>query len=590
MFFCNYCVHSTCSLKEHLQHRLNHRHITKYLHCGYQHCKSIYRTQLQLKCHLEKAHNVGFRLENPRSCHAANCYGKYVCKVQICKKQFDKLSELLSHLTSHLKKNQMIQCPMRGCIKKYKVLASFRSHLTRAHRNDYKCLETDDVSLPKDASSSIGASSSINTHNDKSEDIPSAEPSDNRNENDAPTPSQPKSINPKRSKQDYETMTSEYVRRVAQFYMKLECEKMVPAATVDHVASEFPSLHNEVQELLKSRLFENLSLENIPHSRINEIYDEVFSNDPIIESHEKLKTRYLREQFYKEEFDHVQPQYIPIDKKKKTFFAYIPIINTLDYMKRDKSIEKELNDPGRPYIKGVLQDFRDGQIFKENTYFRENPDAYEIILYEDEFEVVSPIGPAKKKHKLLAVYMNVGQLPDHLRSHTSTMKLVALCKAEDFKHDIVYGKIVEDLQKLESGGAIKDYEWRTVESYNEAVKKIKKKDYQGIKFDSKFNNLKHFHVSKGLPPCLGHDLFEGIVAYDLQLFIDYFVERDWITYDDLNNLIGKFPFSSEDKQDQPCPVSSTKDRLTGGACQIWNFLRLFPLLVMDKVQNVDDKV
>lgn len=42
--------------------------------------------------------------------------------------------------------------------------------------------------------------------------------------------------------------------------------------------------------------------------------------------------------------------------------------------------------------------------------------------------------------------------------------------------------------------------------------------------DSPFNHLSFFHVCQpGLPPCLGHDLFEDIVSSDLALFNGYLV-------------------------------------------------------------------
>lgn len=41
----------------------------------------------------------------------------------------------------------------------------------------------------------------------------------------------------------------------------------------------------------------------------------------------------------------------------------------------------------------------------------------------------------------------------------------------------------------------------------------------GLKFDSIFNLLKYFHVAQpGLPPCIAHDLFEGVVAVNLAFF------------------------------------------------------------------------
>ena len=36
--------------------------------------------------------------------------------------------------------------------------------------------------------------------------------------------------------------------------------------------------------------------------------------------------------------------------------------------------------------------------------------------------------------------------------------------------------------------------------------------YQGIKTTSPFHECKFYHVSRGTPPCLAHDLFEGVVC------------------------------------------------------------------------------
>jgi len=47
---------------------------------------------------------------------------------------------------------------------------------------------------------------------------------------------------------------------------------------------------------------------------------------------------------------------------------------------------------------------------------------------------------------------------------------------------------------------------------------------RGVKFDSVFNKLNYFHVCQpGLPPCFGHDLFQGIVSSDLALYIKHLV-------------------------------------------------------------------
>lgn len=55
----------------------------------------------------------------------------------------------------------------------------------------------------------------------------------------------------------------------------------------------------------------------------------------------------------------------------------------------------------------------------------------------------------------------------------------------------------------------------TPETYDAAVADLQAENIQGvrgIKVNFIFNALESFHISQsGLPPCLGHDLFEGVI-------------------------------------------------------------------------------
>lgn len=75
---------------------------------------------------------------------------------------------------------------------------------------------------------------------------------------------------------------------------------------------------------------------------------------------------------------------------------------------------------------------------------------------------------------------------------------------------------------------------RTIESYSSAVDRLQREntpDVEGVKFRSVFNSLKYFNVCKPhLPPCLGHDLFEGVLSYDVALYLKYFIKtKAWFT-------------------------------------------------------------
>ena len=115
--------------------------------------------------------------------------------------------------------------------------------------------------------------------------------------------------------------------------------------------------------------------------------------------------------------------------------------------------------------------------------------------------------------------------------------------------------------------------------------------YQGLKEDSIFNQLSFFHVSApGLPPCLAHDLLEGIIAYDMLLYVQHFVKKKWFSLNFLNYRISKFKYSCLDISSKPCIIPKTATRLPGNASQLRCFLKLFPLLVFSKIKNADDDV
>lgn len=59
--------------------------------------------------------------------------------------------------------------------------------------------------------------------------------------------------------------------------------------------------------------------------------------------------------------------------------------------------------------KGVLKDIWDGKVIAENASFKSEPMSLGLILYQDSFEVVNPLGSGKKKQ-------SAGSL-SHFRRH-----------------------------------------------------------------------------------------------------------------------------------------------------------------------------
>lgn len=75
------------------------------------------------------------------------------------------------------------------------------------------------------------------------------------------------------------------------------------------------------------------------------------------------------------------------------------------------------------------------------------------------------------------------------------------------------------------------------------------------------------------------------VSYDLALYLKYFKQKKWFTYSVLNRRIKQFKCSASDALRKPCAVSSNGVKLSGKAIQNWNFLRLLPVIMGDKVKE-----
>ena len=106
----------------------------------------------------------------------------------------------------------------------------------------------------------------------------------------------------------------------------------------------------------------------------------------------------------------------------------------------------------------------------------------------------------------------------------------------------------------------------------------------GIKRPCVLNDLNHFHIVDGAPGDLAHDVFEGF-AQDLMIqIVVQFVKDRLTTLEHVNELILDFSYASIDQRNKPQPIkikALTNIKLRQTACEMWNFIRLFPLIFGD---------
>lgn len=94
----------------------------------------------------------------------------------------------------------------------------------------------------------------------------------------------------------------------------------------------------------------------------------------------------------------------------------------------------------------------DGEVYNHIVCQNANEHTISVILYQDAFEIVNPLGSAKTIHNILAVYMVLGNLPSHIRTKTDNVQLVLLRRENDLKYfgpNVVFRQLITELKDLE---------------------------------------------------------------------------------------------------------------------------------------------
>nr|XP_054930443.1 uncharacterized protein LOC126537830 isoform X1 [Dermacentor andersoni] len=641
MYPCSICGCVSSTLSAFLRHVALHKNANNfYVKCPFQDCYKKFCKVGSLYSHFCRGHRRVRRAEQ-ESCVSISAHGcDLVCTVDSCIQVCKDYKALIAHLKFHIVQGAKVTCPL--CKKAYNKKASFSSHLSRYH-GKYLCSVSDvEVQEPRPVSATVTTpphdAEQTGSNSSEEEELPST-----------------LALHQGSMQESCKNHVS---TAFAHLYLRLLSERHVPSSTVQIISEAIYDIQNANASAMASCLKEKLREKAVNSDDIDKLIDETFESDYVLALHRApdgvFRTEHSRSSFFKKEFLYVSPVEILLGKNKKNknaTFHYVPILSTLEAMLENEDVISPC-DRILPETPGVLKDFTDGNMFQSIPLYKEHPEALKLILFQDAFEVVNPIGSAKKKHKLLAVYLILGNLYPWKRYAAHSLKLCLLCNENDlayFGQAKVFMPLLDDLKKLEAGhfvtsrgmrlfgtvtailgdnlgshgigGFVENFssashicrfciaeradlfspnalsgisEIRTPANYNSALLALQANGSsieKGVKFNSLFNQLKYFHVcAPGLPPCLAHDLFEGVVSFDISLYIKHFVTvLKWISLEDLNQRITCFHFKHDDLADRPCEVHFKK-ALGGHAVQNWNMLRFLPLFLLGSIQSTENDI
>ena len=645
MLTCTVCHVNLPSLKAYVGHYRLHANVCNVrFPCGVRNCTQFFKTYSAFQTHVSRDHRR-LRQTTGRGLMYGQRHQENVdlqCSLTSCQQECSDFQEILGHYKLHIKQGHQMTCFFHNCSNSYTVVSSFTSHISRVHPQEIltPSSATEDAVLRNENDAdccSVGGTCAdeFNISNeDTLEETFEEDEIENNNLDDA------------------------YLQHMTLFYLRLQTKHHIPKSTIQVIVEELNGIHDIQSQHDTQMLKRKLTAEGIPSETVNKVLIEIEQNDLFLKVHNtsdgKLRSTHTRKQHYTSELGYVKPVALKIGKDddgKDQYCHYVPIKETLKALLKNPSVLHQYQNPKQHTdTLDIYTDFQDGSIYKDIELFKRLQNSLKIILYQDTFEIVNPLGAAKKKHKIVGVYYSLGNLYPHHRSKIDPIQLVCLCTEKNFQkfgQAKVFARLITDLKSIEDDGVdigeqekvlgtvvailgdnlgsheiggytmnfsttefmcrfclihredlwerglADNVELRTEDDYNRALQQLAHDPHlshcEGVKCDSVFNALKYFHVCRGLPPCLGHDLFEGIVKYDLAAALEYFVEQAWFTYKELNSLMRNFTLMGNDALDKHNDISHGAS-IGGNAVQNWCFLRILPFLIAHRIEDLQDPV
>ena len=112
-------------------------------------------------------------------------------------------------------------------------------------------------------------------------------------------------------------------------------------------------------------------------------------------------------------------------------------------------------------------------------------------------------------------------------------------------------------------------------------------DTKGIKGHCVLNRLQSFHCINQMPPCIGHDLLEGVFAYDVQFLLDYIINKEkLLTEEEFNSRLANIQLTERDAKNRPKPFKTRKrgSKYEGNAGGLRVLSKILTFILSDELE------
>lgn len=318
--------------------------------------------------------------------------------------------------------------------------------------------------------------------------------------------------------------------------------------------------------------------------------------------------------------------HIPMGKTLKLFFEIPGVFDTIHNFYLTL-----LEDSNSDSMSNVVH----GRIWQNiRKRFSFNEIVFPLLLYFDDFETLNPLGSHAGCYKIGALYFTVPCVPPEFASRLENIFLTEIFYSKDrseFGNKRVFEPIIKELEDLATKGIniqiqSKLYNIKfclltlcgdnlglhSILGLNETFSSTyccrfcienkdsikhktletltsirKKEDYEdhltrniGVKDRCVWNDLPTFHIYENLSCDIMHDIYEGVLRYDMAVIIKALIDQKKFTLTNLNSRIKYFNYEMTEKNIPPsinhehlvkgCIIMSSAEMLC--LCQNFRFI------------------
>lgn len=542
----------------------------------------------------------------------------------ICEAYFEDVEQYIFHL-EYFHNSTSFSCPFQDCQTSFHKRYVLKQHLIRVHKVLTRLKQ--DTNISEAQKHSENTVSGISSRSDCEKEL---------------------SLD-KESEFSVTNMENRYnailLNCVEGLVAKLYSNSSIPRSFIQYIISIFTSfLNSEIFEILLqliNHLPENDLLNTITimirkftsclshydteykrfkHFKSSDYYVEPIQVEIGVENDRSSKNSYPSLVL-----KHRTVSLMPIKKQLKLFLELPGVLKTINEFQNSLTKDKS----------GRLNNIVQAHLWKNITY--SNEIVLPLIMYFDDFEIGNPLGSHAGCYKMGAIYYTIGTIPPQFASRLENIFTAMLFHSTDrtsFGNEKMFRALIDQLKLLESEGITLENGTNVkfsvtlvvgdnlgtnsilgfTESFsahhycricigekNVMKTQIKedddlircKRDYEahcdqnlfGIKEKCIWNELSNFHVYENISCDIMHDLFEGVLRYEMAQVIYNLLEAELFSIETLNSRI-KFGIYDSSETNHPPSIKLDHVRngyITMSSSEMSSLVRNFRFFVGDLV-------